>query len=435
MNKMNESLNKSKLGEIGEILVQAKLMQLGLNVINANTIMANYESVDLICTKPGSKKNVYVQVKTHKGKNFPIGMTLAKCTKDQLERKIKGPWIFVHVVGEGADMDFHYYILTKDEMITLSSESNFWYINQWKSTYRAKPVNLNNLCGIDLKWLKGKGEDDNYKHCAFINPIKINTENMWWKILDEFKKDDGINVILASFKGVVDLQDQEKEDNLLIQFSSLAKRLFCGGYFLVNDKRRIYLEDIEFYYHEENVEGLKDPVMYHTSDHEKCDDLPYFECGSFNCHISGIDVTFESQNKCYRASFLIRGYSVYSFIGSEWVKTKNHEKRPTYLYEDLMMGFSLNNSLNIEWINENIEDDIFEISNDCRLNVSAYLKDEFGHYVKDCYGNYIKEEIEKEMFDRLSNGSKSQYFSYSGKQYKKCDRPWRFYIKKCGDAL
>ena len=88
---MNESLNKSKLGEIGEILVQAKLMQLGLNVINANTIMANYESVDLICTKPGSKKNVYVQVKTHKGKIFPIGMTLAKCTRDYLEGKIKGP--------------------------------------------------------------------------------------------------------------------------------------------------------------------------------------------------------------------------------------------------------------------------------------------------------------------------------------------------------
>lgn len=86
---MSETLNKGKLGEIGENLVQTKLMQLGLNVINANTIMANYESVDLICVKPGNKKKVYVQVKTHKGHNFPIGITLAKCTIDYLEGKLK----------------------------------------------------------------------------------------------------------------------------------------------------------------------------------------------------------------------------------------------------------------------------------------------------------------------------------------------------------
>ncbi len=114
---MSETLNKGKLGEIGENLVQTKLMQLGLNVINANTIMANYESVDLICVKPGNKKKVYVQVKTHKGHNFPIGITLAKCTRDYLEGKIKGPWVFVHATGEGADMNFHYYVLTKEEMI------------------------------------------------------------------------------------------------------------------------------------------------------------------------------------------------------------------------------------------------------------------------------------------------------------------------------
>lgn len=179
---MSETLNKGKLGEIGENLVQTKLMQLGLNVINANTIMANYESVDLICVKPGNKKKVYVQVKTHKGHNFPIGITLAKCTRDYLEGKIKGPWVFVHATGEGADMDFHYYVLTKEEMIALSSESNFWYMNKWKPTYRQKPVNPNNLCGIELKWLKGKGENDDYKHEAFINPIKFDSENMWKKI-------------------------------------------------------------------------------------------------------------------------------------------------------------------------------------------------------------------------------------------------------------
>lgn len=428
-NNMSETLNKGKLGEIGENLVQTKLMQLGLNVINANTIMANYESVDLICVKPGNKKKVYVQVKTHKGHNFPIGITLAKCSRDYLEGKIKGPWVFVHATGEGADMDFHYYVLTKEEMIALSSESNFWYMNKWKPTYRQKPVNPNNLCGIELKWLKGKGENDDYKHEAFINPIKFDSENMWKKILDEFEKADGINVILTAFKGVVNLEEQEKEDDLLKQFSSLAKKLFYSGYFLINDKRRIYLEDIEFYYHEEQNDGLKDPIMYHTSDHEKCSDLPYFECGSFNCHVSGIDITFENREKCFRASFLIRGYSVYSLLNHEWVKTQNHETRPTYLYEDLMNGIPLNNSLNIEWVNEDLVADKCEISNGCRLNVPAYIKDESGHYMKDCNGNYIKEEICKEQFELLPEGFKSQYFLYSGKRYKKCDRPWRFYKK------
>ena len=52
---MNVSLNKSKLGGIGENMVQTKLMQLGLNVVNANTIIANYEAVDLICSQPGNK--------------------------------------------------------------------------------------------------------------------------------------------------------------------------------------------------------------------------------------------------------------------------------------------------------------------------------------------------------------------------------------------
>lgn len=41
--------------------------------------------------------------------------------------------------------------------------------------------------------------------------------------MDEFEKADGINVILTAFKGVADLEGQEKEDDLLKQFSSLAK--------------------------------------------------------------------------------------------------------------------------------------------------------------------------------------------------------------------
>lgn len=56
---------------------------------------------------------------------------------------------------------------------------------------------------------------------------------MWKKILDEFETEDGINAILTAFKGVADLEGQEKEDDLLEQFSSIAKKLFYGGYFLI----------------------------------------------------------------------------------------------------------------------------------------------------------------------------------------------------------
>lgn len=426
---MNVSLNKSKLGGIGENMVQTKLMQLGLNVVNANTIIANYEAVDLICSQPGNKKNVYIQVKTCRGNNFPIGMTLAKCTKDYLERKVKGPWVFVHVVGEGINMEFQYYILTREEMIALASESNFWYINQWKKTYRLKPVNLNSACGIDLKWLRAEGEDNNYKHEAFINPITANTENKWEKILDEFEAEDGINVILGTFTGVTDFQKEDKENELARQFMLLAKKLLYGGYFLVNERRRIYLEDIEFYYHEEQTDGLKDPAMYHTSDHEKRDDLPYFILGSMNCHVSGIDITFENQVKEYRASFLIRGYRVESLTNDTWTETKKYEKRATYIYEDLMMGISLNSNLTIGWVNEKMQSENYEIGVGCRINVPAFIKDENGRFVKDGNGNYMKEEIGEAQYNNLPEGLQSEYFSYSGKRYRKCNRPWRFYKK------
>lgn len=95
-----------------------------------------------------------------------------------------------------------------------------------------------------------------------------------------------------------------------------------------------------------------------------------------------------------------------------------------------MNGIPLNNSLNIEWVNENLVADNCEINNECRLNVPAYIKDESGRYTKDSNGNYIKEEISKEQFELLPEGFKSQYFLYSGKRYKKCDRPWRFYMKQ-----
>ena len=151
--------------------------------------------------------------------------------------------------------------------------------------------------------------------------------------MENIDKLSGINVILSLFTGVTDKSDNEKkEKELSKQFGQLAERLLYGGYFSVNNKR-IYLEEIEFYYHEEEG-SLKDPAMYHTNAHQGKESLEYFVPGSLNCHVSGIDVTFENEEKKYRASFLIRGYRVERFNDGEWkVKEgKAFEKRSTYIY-------------------------------------------------------------------------------------------------------
>ena len=136
--------------------------------------------------------------------------------------------------------------------------------------------------------------------------------------MENIDKSSGINVILSLFTGVTDKSDNEKkEKELSKQFGQLAERLLYGGYFSVNNKITIYLEEIEFYYHQELEGGLKDPAMYHTNAHQG-QSLEYFVPGSLNCHVSGIDVTFENEEKKYRASFLIRGYRVEQFNDGEW---------------------------------------------------------------------------------------------------------------------
>ncbi len=304
-----KSLSKLELGTLGENLVLEKLKKLGYDAVNANTIKNNYKAIDLICTNPQNSQSVEIQVKTAFETNFSIGTTLENSFRDILEKKIIGPWIFVHIDKQG---EFRFFILSKEEMITLTHESNNWYVNKWKSTFRKNPIKLTNVCGLYVKWLEGKSEEDNYKHYAFKNPLNRTSENCWDKIIEAINQ-DSLYKTLNEFTGVTYIKDEnEKFLKLDHQFLEIAKYIFYGGYFSVNDNRRIYPEDIEFYYHEEDENGLKDPVMYHTNDHEK-KNVPYYSIGSLNFHISGVDVTFEKKEKKYRASFLIRKYSFFDF--------------------------------------------------------------------------------------------------------------------------
>jgi hypothetical protein len=203
------------------------------------------------------------------------------------------------------------------------------------------------------------------------------------------------------------------------QYSCIAEHVFFGGYFEVNNKRRIYPTDIEFYYHEEDADGLKDPIMYHTDDHDK-KKLEYYPLSSLNFHISGLDVTFENKKKNYRASFLIREYKVCDLNGKDWVETKGNENRSTYIYEDMLMNIPLSEGVNIRWIDSPSEKEAsWEPVVSSRINVA--------NYVTDTEGSYIKEEIDKNTFDQLPLEEQKKYFSYSGKKFKRCNRMWNFH--------
>lgn len=216
--------------------------------------------------------------------------------------------------------------------------------------------------------------------------------------------------ILATFSG-----GNSTEEKINQEFSKLAKKLLYGGHFRVMNSKDIYLEEIEFYYHEEGDSSMKDPIMYHTADRTRNKNLPYFEIGRFNMHTSGVDVTFENKDDSYRASFLIRAYSYMD--GNK----KIIERRSTYIYDDMFfMGIPLDESIEIEWVEDEMDESIknLTLEGTWRLNVPEYEKDLDGKYIKDEKGNYIKRSATTQKAENI--------FSYSGNKYVKCHKPWRF---------
>ena len=234
-------------------------------------------------------------------------------------------------------------------------------------------------------------------------------------------KENNLNSVLDSFQGVTEIKDEkEKLSHLSSQFEAIAKDVLFGGCFEINGVRRIYPLEIEFYYHEEGENGLKDPVMYHTADHDG-KMLDYYPLGSLNCHISGMDVTFENQEKQYRASFLIRKYRVCEYESGEWVEKKECEKRSTYIYEDMFMNIPLSDGINVKWVNVEPINPAEEILSKPRINVAEYERDN--------NGKFRKVEISGDDYNKLSKDEKDDYFSYSGKRLKMCKRMWNYYVK------
>ena len=161
-------------------------------------------------------------------------------------------------------------------------------------------------------------------------------------------------------RALADFQERQKElssssDNdralkLADLFEPIAKQLLYGGCFEVYSKgalvREVFPHTVEFYYHEEAAGGFKDYIVYHRSkvtiiDGKEIKDVPYFELGAINAHQSGIDFTFESKEKQYRASVFIRAFKYLS--GSKEII----DKRSTYLYDHLFTGLEM--PITIQW--------------------------------------------------------------------------------------
>lgn len=210
------------------------------------------------------------------------------------------------------------------------------------------------------------------------------------------KENIKLKEVLLHFQGA-----NGDETDLTEQFSHLAKYFLYSGYLLINSKTKVYLRDIEFYYHEETG-NVKDPIMYHRNT-KRNKDVKYFPLGLLNAHESGIDVTFENEQKQYRASILIRGFNI---IEGEDTLPIEYNRHSTHIYEALFMQSSLLEGLHIEWIHEPVapyQNDRIETA--VRVNVCKF--DENGN--KKAYNG---------------NGAYTE-----NKKYIQDERQWRFIRK------
>ena len=171
-----------RLAAIGENMVIIRLLQLGVDAINANNIHTNFARVDILCPNDSGFTTVQVKTSDEKSPNFPTGLSISQAEdRSMIEKAVIGPWVFVHTHGEGSQMTFDFYILSRKQMIDLIYESNRWYVNGYN---RVAEIKKTSPVGVKLSWIKGEGEDGNAKRIAFTSPIPLkDAQDAWHKIL------------------------------------------------------------------------------------------------------------------------------------------------------------------------------------------------------------------------------------------------------------
>ena len=173
---------------------------------------------------------------------------------------------------------------------------------------------------------------------------------------------------LKQFKGApegdtVKIRENALEEDLVL----LAKKLLYGGYLMVGKQYRIDIQLVEFYYHEEkkNVEnGIYDYIVYHRNGRYPGESVPPFPIMSIHAHTSGYDITFEDPDGKYRASALIRAFTVKDCYTNKYIRWNPKDKgvgiidkSDEPLYDDrsqnlyfFLNGFEVNGNGNqIKW--------------------------------------------------------------------------------------
>lgn len=215
-------------------------------------------------------------------------------------------------------------------------------------------------------------------------------------ILEHFKKNRDKELSLL---GLNHFEPWPKHsDEIAGCFEPIASALIHGGHFVIeftqgkqSHKYGIKLDKLELYYHEEVEGGHVDPIMYHTNirlpkylKDRGIEAYPFFNIGSFNLHISGIDITFESEGK-YRASALIRAFTVFDIESQQIIAKEESDGYSTHLYDWFFPnGTSTGNMAHIHW-EETLEYEISStktVAKDVRQNVSQYRLNDKGKYEK-----------------------------------------------------
>ena len=154
---------------------------------------------------------------------------------------------------------------------------------------------------------------------------------------------------LRNFKGEASIEE------LSTLFTDLAPAIIYGGYIKVGEDYHIYIHTVEFYFHSETGSpyDIQDPIVYHREGKYEGRRVPYFPVLSLHAHASGYDITFENGDLKYRASALIRAYSIYDVKEKRFLDTQKEgrhwDDRSTYLY-DFINGFPIDGNRFIEWI-------------------------------------------------------------------------------------
>ena len=201
---------------------------------------------------------------------------------------------------------------------------------------------------------------------------------MTYNITPDFIQSHSLMDCLREFDGPHSEGDAAKVKELSGIFYLLAQKMLYGGYFAVYKDgvvaRRIYINCVEFYYHEEEADGFKDWIVYHRNPVNGKNKKAAFPLGSLHSHVSGVDITFEDQKAKaddvrYRASALIREFMVTDGDNDQCGPVDIY---PTHIYEYLYTQSSLED-IHIQWKPVKFQDN--KVHPQPRINVCTYTFD------------------------------------------------------------